>query len=118
MKLSDEAKDIIEKIRLFAGNDFTFDQVKKFFDFLLVCIIYDYIEDKPTTIPYLGSIFLKYDGDKVVAKGKEAEVSLQFTPDYNIKKIIGQIVDKDDTEIEKLLRTMIKKEFEIKANEE
>lgn len=115
MKLAPEGKDTIEKVRLIAGC--SFDQCKDIFESLVTFLILNFLEKKSTHIPYLGEINLTHTNDVITSSGKIANISLSYTPDINIQRIIGQIADGDETEIEKLFITKIKDELEEIASD-
>lgn len=112
MRLDSNGKDTIEKIRLISGCNY--EASKDFFESLITLIIFNHLEGKETYLPYIGSIKLVYEGDQYIGTGKEAIVSLEYKPDYNIKKIIGQIVDGEETELRKILNKKFKIELESK----
>lgn len=116
MKPNAESKDTIEKIRLFSGS--TYEQSKDFFESLVTYLVYNYLEGNSTYIPFFGSVKVNYEGDIVDAKGKEAVLSLDFEADSSLKKIIGQIVDGEETEVEKILKKKIRIELEETADPE
>ena len=104
------SKDCIEKIRLISGT--SYDQTKDFFESLITHVTLNYLEDKETYIPYLGSFKFIYKGDDIDSKGREAKIEVEFKADNNLKKIIGQIVDGDEIEIEKVLFKKVRYELE------
>ena len=111
-KLNAEGKDTIEKTRLVAGA--TYEQTKDFFESLYATLILNYLENKPTYIPYFGKLDFKYIGDEIKQGGKEAILSCTFEADYVVKKTVGQIIDGEETEIENLFLRKIKMELDNK----
>jgi hypothetical protein len=107
-------RDTIEKVRLISGS--TSEQSKDFFESFITYIVLNYMEGKETIVPYLGVIKLNYEGDEIVKNGKEAKVSLEFIPNSNIKKIVGQIADGEETEIEQSFFKKIKYQLEEIVN--
>lgn len=116
MKTTSADRETIEKVRLIAGC--SPDQCKDFFESLLTYIIQNFLENRDSTIPYLGEIDISYLGDEITSEGKIAKVSIQICPNYNLQKIIGQIADKEETEIHKIFKQKIKNELECSLNEE
>jgi hypothetical protein len=110
MKINPESRSTIEKIRLISGT--TYDQCKEFFESLITHISLNYLEEKETYIPYIGSFKFIYDGDTIDSEGKEAKIKIEFSADPNLKKIIGQIVDGNEMEIDKMLFKKIRYELE------
>jgi hypothetical protein len=111
MKLNAQGKNTIEQIRLI--NEYPLEDCKHFFESLVTHIFLNYLDEKPTYIPYFGEITLKYDGEDIVQGGREARVSLSFIADQNLKKIIGQSIDGEETEIERVFKSRANHRLEL-----
>lgn len=62
----------------------------------------------PLDVPFLGTIYIKYEGDKVLGTGElDTEVSyrIDFLPSF--RKLVGDIVDEGYTEIVPMLSKKI-----------
>lgn len=110
MKLTPESKDTIEKIRLISGT--SYEQCKDFFESLITYITLNYMEGKETYIPFLGQMKIKYLNDQITSSGKVANLIINIESDYNLQRIIGQIIDGDETEIHNLFSNKVKNELE------
>lgn len=111
MKLTEKSKNSINDIGLITG--ISYEQSKDFFDSLLFYIVLNYLENKPTILPYIGEFKLIHNGDIITTDGRIANISIEYVPDDSVKKIIGQISDKENiVEIEEFLKSKIKNELE------
>lgn len=111
MKLSDETKVALKRIQDLSGT--RLEDCRLFFETLAVLATYEYIEGNPITIPFLGSFEVKYLGDKVKKKGREAMVDVSFTPDPAFLRIVGQIADGEEVnDAEAVVMKRIKKDLE------
>jgi len=114
LKMTQQAKDTTEKIRLFTG--LTYQQVKDVLESFYTLVTINYLEGKTTHIPYLGEISIEYKGDEIKAGGREAILHLSVDADSMLKRVIGQIQDGDETEVERIFLDKIKMELDTKAN--
>lgn len=76
------------------------DQIDLIFRNLLVLSTTKYAEDDKVHIPYLGDLKIEYIGDKILDGCKEAELSITLEASPLLKRIIGQIANKEMTDIE------------------
>jgi len=111
MKLNAQSKNTIEQVRRI--NEYSYEDCKHFFESLVTHIILNYLDEKSTYIPYFGEVFIKYDGEDLVQGGREAKVSLSFIADQNLKKIIGQCIDGEETEIERIFKNKANQRLEL-----
>jgi nucleoid DNA-binding protein len=105
MKLSKEAKEIIEKISLICG--LKKDDVKSVFEALSIITVLNYLNGDKIIIPSIGEFQLEYKGDKYENNFKEAIVDGTLQCDDFLLRNIGQIQDNEKTDIEDLLRKKI-----------
>ena len=106
MKITKEEEMFIEKMHLISEK--THDEIKDMFTNIIMLIIFNFIEGKDSYLPLLGILKIDYLGDKIINSKREVDLKLNFEPHEYIKKIIGQIVDKEETELHKLLKKKIK----------
>lgn len=66
----------------------------------------NYMDDETPHMrfPLIGDFEFVYQGDVLKDKGKQAQVSLKFHPDDYLLRVIGQIKDGSENEIEKYLK--------------
>lgn len=106
MKFTKEEKDIIHRVHLLSGR--SYDEVNEIFESLCLCATLAFLEKEPIDIPLFGKMEVFYKGDKVTEKGREAQLDIKVTPSPALKRVIGQIEDETETDIEKSLQTKIK----------
>ena len=116
MKLdTEESKQTFEKLFL-VSSAANIEKVKDFMEALLTVVVLNYMEGKPTYIPFLGEIEIEFNGDLITTKGREAQVKVQVTPDDKLKRVVGQIQDNVENDIEKMfiqkMRTALQKHIE------
>jgi len=104
-KLTKQQKDTINKIHLLSGCSYR--EVRDVYEGFLYSIILSYLEERPLDLPFLGELEVSYLKDVLTQKGREADVSIDITPDAFIKRVIGQIEDKEESDVEKILRDKI-----------
>ena len=101
MPLSSKEKDALRNIRLLFGKPA--NEVHDLFESVGVAAVLSYLKKDCIVIPYIGEIKINYDGDSLTTKGKEAKLNCEFTPSPFLIRNIGQIEDKVDTDIERIL---------------
>lgn len=106
MRIENNSKRTIRQISLITGQ--TFDITREFFESLFTIILLDYLEEKPTNIPFFGKVKIEYKGDKMKKGGKQAVVEFDFKPSNYLLRNIGQIEDKTSCDIEKLFKKKIR----------
>lgn len=109
MVYSKEDKDAILSIHLLSG--LSIEQTKDFFEAVAVYSLLNYMQGKDTFIPLMGSLKFTYQGDKIRKRGKQAVVESKFDPCPFFLRNIGQIEDKEESDIELELREKIKSYF-------
>lgn len=100
MKLNAQGKEVVEQLNLLSGLGK--ESSRNFFESLLSQIIINYLDDEPTYIPFIGTIYIRYKGDRFEGNIKKAILDIDFTPDDMLIKNIGQIQDGDETDIEEI----------------
>ncbi len=104
----DEKKEV-QRFHLHSHK--SFDDSKVFYEVLATLVFLDYLEGESTTIPLIGDLKIEHETDILTKKGKECVIKATLKPSEFLKKVIGQSLDKADTEIHKMLRRNIKKHF-------
>ena len=94
MRINKQSKLTVKKIHLYSGQ--TQEIVKEFFHSLLTLVILNFLEGKSTSVPFFGEISIKYLGDKIKKKGKQAQIGLDFKASDVLLRNIGQIIDRED----------------------
>ncbi len=106
MKMTNEEEMFIEKMHLISGK--TQGEIKDMVTNIILMVIFDFIAGKKSYIPLFGQLKINYLGDKIVKGRKEANLLVELEPHDYIKKVIGQIIDKEENELGKLLKKKIK----------
>lgn len=105
LRFSREEKDLLHKIHLLSGR--SYEEVKDVFEGFLYLSVLSYLEKDPVLIPFFGEFDIRYIRDAVTKEGREAELDITFEPNQFLKRVIGQIEDKDESDLEKMLKTKI-----------
>ena len=98
LKLEPQDKEIIHKTHLLCGK--SEDDIRDVYDSLITAICMAYEEGEELRLPILGELKIQYNGDKIVGDKKEAQLEMSIIPSDHIKKIIGEIVDGGENEIQ------------------
>jgi len=83
--------EIIEELRNISG--LSIEQLTTAFKAFSVYTCLSYLGKEKISISFFGNFYLKYDGDELTPKGKEAKVTGFFSPAEDLKRLIGQIED-------------------------
>ena len=110
IKFSKKEKDAVHRLHLLTGKPF--HEVREFYEGLLLDFVLRYLEKEPVTIPLFGDIFFHYMGDEVSSKGRRAKIDIDFIPEDFLIRVIGQIEDGDESDLEKHLKELIHKNLE------
>ncbi len=105
LKFYKKEKEMIHKIHLLTGKPF--DEVKEVFEGFLYMVLLSYLEKEPIYIPFFGDIEMKYLKDRITQSGRIAEIDIDFTPNPFLLRTIGQIEDKEESDLEKFLKNKI-----------
>lgn len=89
--LNQEELENIQKLRNLSGEPE--DRIHRVLEALMKLVIQNYSEGERIAIPYFGNLKIKYNGDKITPKGKEAQIDLFFSPSDYIKYNVGKIED-------------------------
>ncbi len=106
MRVTTDNKSSIEKIHLLSGENK--QKIRTFFEALISVILLDYIEGESTNIPFLGTLSIKYKGEKIINGKKEADIQVELEPENNLIKNVGQVQDEEECDIEKMIKTRIR----------
>lgn len=107
MRFTKEEKDIIHRVHLLSGKPY--DEVNEIFEALCLCAVLAFLEKEPIDIPLFGKMNVTYTGEELTERGKEAQVRIDVDPSPALKRVIGQIEDEVESDIEKSLQAKIKK---------
>lgn len=105
LKMYKKEKEVIHKIHLLTGKPY--EDVKEVFEGILYMVLLAYLEKEPVYIPFFGEIELKYLKDRYTQSGRVAEIDIDFSPNEFLLRVIGQIEDKEESDIEKFLKNKI-----------
>lgn len=109
-KLEENTKNTILEISALSG--YSQSVVKECYEYLLLnwaVKIADNPEDIiPLQIPYLGTLYIKYEGDEILPSG-ELSTKLSYSMEFlsGFKKLVGEIEDEGYTEIVPLIAKKI-----------
>ena len=115
MKLSDGEREMLEKVHLLSGQ--TIETVKEVLEGIVTQMVFDFLEERPTSFPLIGDMKLDYLGDSIEDGARKARVHMTFDPNNFLAKVIGQLVDGEENEIEKLYKRKIRISLEGLASE-
>ena len=104
-RFSKSEREILHRIHLLSGK--SYEEVRDVFEGMLYLSVLSYLEKEPVVIPFFGEFDIKYVRDTVTKGGREAELDVDFTPNKFLKRTIGQIEDKDESDMEKMLKDKI-----------
>jgi hypothetical protein len=110
IKFTKREKEIFHKIQLLSGKPY--DDVRSVFEGFLYYSVLSYLEKEPIIFPYFGEIKIKYVKDIVTKRGREAVLETSFEESDLLKRTIGQIEDKEESDLEVALKEKINKEIE------
>ena len=105
-RFSQEEKDLIYRIHLLSGKPMS--DINEMFESFCLCTVLSCLEKETLQIPMIGEMKVSYDGEEISALGKEAKVTIEMTPNKYLKKVIGQIQDGEESDIEKSYELKIK----------
>lgn len=104
--LSDQAKfrkletNMLNRVHTFSGLNQ--EQIRDIFYSLIYEIMVDYRNGKKSIIPSLGTLEIIYRGDELRKDGLvDAKVEIKFEPCQDVIRSIGQIVDEEESDIER-----------------
>lgn len=112
MAITQEERDTIRVVQLLFGKSSS--ETKEFFESVGVFATLQYSENKEIIIPFLGTIKIQFNGDKVTAKGKEAQTTVVFEPSPFLIRNVGQIEDGAETDAEKILISRFRSTLQAK----
>lgn len=106
LRLSDFEKNLVSEISTISG--YPIAVIREVLEFTFLRQIEQYMDKEEVTIPFLGKTKVAYRGDTFVAGAKMADVEVFFQPSDLLKRVIGDIEDKEPSIIEGLLQKKIK----------
>ncbi|NTW90993.1 MAG: hypothetical protein HGA35_03550 [Erysipelotrichaceae bacterium] len=122
MQLSEEDKKAILQLSLISGiNE---QKIQEMFESFLILFTLDYSSRKSIRIPLVGNFLIKYRGEEITDEGREATVDAFYSPSDEVKRIIGQLVDIEETfdytklDTFKLLKRNINNDFKLNMEKE
>lgn len=107
MKFLKQDKEVLHRIHLLSGR--SYEEVREVYEGFLYSIILSYLEKEPIYIPLFGNVDIHFTKDVLTRFGREAELEITIEPSYTLKRIIGQIEDGEETDLEVILKDRIKK---------
>lgn len=116
LKLSKNEREVFQKVHLLSGK--SYEEVKEVMEGFIYLGVLSYLEKEPVVIPFFGELSIDFIKDIVVQEGREAELDFQFEPSKFLARTIGQIEDKDESDLEKMLKGKIHSSLEELMNEE
>lgn len=114
----DNEEKTITELSLISGVDT--DTIEKIFAAFQVQFMFQYKNNKPVQIPKIGSFLVRYREDIITPEGKEAQVDAFYAPHPQIKRLIGQLKDAEQTktfnkiDTISFLKKIINKDFKTK----
>lgn len=121
MNLTSEDKQVITELALLSGEDE--NTVIKIFESYLIYITLNYQNKKNNRIPMIGSFYTRYERDENTEEGKEAVITSFFNPSNEIKRIVGQLHDIEESgncrELDtfQILKRKLSKDFKLIIND-
>lgn len=115
IKFSKKDKESIHRLHLLTGKPY--QDVKIFYEGLLLDFLLRYLEKEPASIPLFGDIFFHYMGDENTSKGRIAKIDIDFIPNDFLIRTVGQIEDGEESDLEIHLKERIRKEIERQIEE-
>lgn len=95
----------------------TMEETTSLLESILIWSVLQYLDNSSFHIPYLGKLKIYYRGEDIVDGEKEARLSISVTPTDLLKRIIGQVEDNKNTEIDSAFIEKILYEIEAKLEE-
>lgn len=109
--MTDADKRILsKKIQLLSKR--SKDDVEEISQAYVIQMLFDFLEDKETSIPLIGSFRFTYDGDKIENGERKALFVTEFNIDPFLQKVLGQATDGEETDIEKIFKQKLKSQLE------
>ena len=105
LKLYKKEKEVVHKVHLLTGKPY--EDVKEVFEGILYMVLLSYLEKEPIYFPFFGDMEIKYLKDKYTQNGRVAEIDIDFSPNDFLLRVIGQIEDKEESDLEKFLKGKI-----------
>jgi len=103
--------------RLHSFSGIKQEDIRDLFMALAYEIMVDYRNGKPATIPYLGDLYLSYIGDSLRPDGLvDAKVDVKLDLCQDMIRAVGQIVDGEESDIEKRQMNILKNKFSEKLD--
>lgn len=121
MNLTSEDKQVITELALLSGEDE--NTVIKIFESYLIYITLNYQNKKNNRIPMIGSFYTRYERDENTEEGKEAVITSFFSPSNEIRRIVGQMHDIEESrncsELDtfQILKRKLSKDFKLIIND-
>lgn len=107
LRFSKEERDVIQRIHVLSGEPV--ESVRKIIESLCMSILISSMEDEDIYIPLLGRVSVVYKGDVITRDGREADISVEVEPSKSLKRLVGQIEDGQESDLEVELKKEISK---------
>jgi len=95
----------------------TMEQTISILESILVWSILSYLDGEPFHVPYMGNLRIDYKGEEIIDGEKEAILNISIQPTSLLKRIVGQIEDNKNTDIDSAFIEKILYEIESKLEE-
>lgn len=105
LKFSKQEREALHRIHLLSGR--SYEEVREVYEGFLYSIVLSYLEKEPICFPFFGDMEIRFLKDSITENGREAELDISFQPSKLLKRIIGQIEDREETDLEKILKAKI-----------
>lgn len=102
-----EERALIQNIHVLSGE--SYDVVQNVIESFCLATMFGLLEKSKVVVPLLGDVTIKYNKDILVKDGKEADISLSIVPSAGLKRIVGQISDEQECDLETVLKKKIRK---------
>lgn len=99
------------------STDLSEKTIKKTFSTLLQCILYNYMDESKTYIPYLGNLSIEHTDDIKENGLSKAKLTIEIDASDFLCTAIGNIDDGELTEVDKFLIENIGYELENKLEQ-
>jgi len=111
MKLTPKEIEVVNAIRNLSHENV--ERIYNVFNGLMTQALMNYTENEPMIIPGFGSFLVRYVGDEVSSKGREAKLEVFFDPSPAFKENIGAYEDFKNNKNTNISSIPIIKELEI-----
>jgi hypothetical protein len=109
-RFSKQEKDALHRIHLLSGK--SYEDVREVYEGFLYSIVLSCLEKEPIYLPFFGEMEIRYIRDSITDDGREAELDITFSPNKFLKRIVGQIEDREESDLERFLKDKIRENLD------